>query len=127
MHSYEISWLRSQLAFLQLDLATADDLPPPESVAVAAKIGIEQARKHGYPIPPLAKTLAEEGKALTKTQFKQLQDYFEENSWQEPAELLFNEDGTERQESPSRRLVEYLCWGSAGAQAWSRSISWKKI
>lgn len=58
--------LQAQLALLQLAMVI-DGLTPPESVAVAAKIGIEQARKHGYPIPPLAETLAEEGKALTKT------------------------------------------------------------
>ncbi|HEY9830609.1 MAG TPA: hypothetical protein V6D26_08520 [Stenomitos sp.] len=124
MQSYRINILRSQLALLQLALAT-DDLTPPVSAAVAAEEGMKQARKHSYPIPPLAETLAE-GKPLTKNQFKQLQAYFEKNSWQGPAELLFNEDGTERQESPSPRLVEYLCWGSAGAEGWSRAASWKK-
>jgi len=32
---------------------------------VSAKVGIEQAKKHSYPVPPLAKILAEEGRALT--------------------------------------------------------------
>jgi hypothetical protein len=118
----QINVARSQLALLQLALSTVDDFTPPESVAVAAKVGIEQAKKHSYPVPPLAKVLAEEGKPLTKAQFKQLQEYFEENSWTGPVELIFNEEGTERLEPPSREFVEYLCWGSAGAEAWVRRI-----
>jgi hypothetical protein len=44
--------LRIAIALLKLQL-TIDDLTPPESAAVSAKVGIEQAKKHGYPVPPL--------------------------------------------------------------------------
>jgi len=44
--------LRSQLALLQLQI-TIDDLTPPESSVMPAKVGIEQVKKHRYPVPSL--------------------------------------------------------------------------
>lgn len=81
---------------------------------------MKQAKKHGYPIPPLAKVLAE-GRELSKKEFTQLQKYFEDNPWVGPPELLFNEDGSERLEPPSQDFVTYLCWGSSGAESWVRA------
>lgn len=43
--------LRSQFALLQLQI-TIDDLTPPASAAVSAKVEIKQAKKRGYPVPP---------------------------------------------------------------------------
>jgi hypothetical protein len=84
---------------------------------------MKQAKKHGYPIPPLAKTLTE-GRELTKKEFAQLWKYFEENPWVGPPELLLNEDGSERMEPPSKEFVEHLCWGGSGVDSWVRRISW---
>ncbi len=81
---------------------------------------MNQAKKHGYPIPPLAKVLTE-NRELSKSEFSQLRKYFEENPWVGPPELLFNEDGSERLEKPSQKFIDYLCWGSAGAESWVRS------
>lgn len=113
-----INILRSQLALLQLALAT-NDLTPPDSAAVSAEEGMKQAKKHGYPIPPLAKILAE-GRKLTKKEIAQLKTYFEENPWIDPPEPLYNEDGSERLEAPSKEFVNYLCHGSAGMEEWIR-------
>jgi hypothetical protein len=117
-----INLLRSQLALFQLAFAT-EDLTPPDSAAVSAEEGMKQAKKHGYPIPPLAKTLTE-GRELTKKEFAQLWKYFEENPWVGPPELLLNEDGSERMEPPSKEFVEHLCWGGSGVDSWVRRISW---
>jgi hypothetical protein len=121
---YQIHYLRSQLALLQLELALAAssdfDLEPPDSAAVSAEEGIKQAKKHGYPIPPLAKVLIE-GRKLNKSEFAELQKYFEENPWASPPELLYNEDGSERLEKPSQKFIEYLCHGSVGVEGWIRA------
>jgi hypothetical protein len=107
---------------LQLALG-ANDLRPPDSAAVSVEEGIKQAKKHGYTIPPITKALSE-GRELSKKEFAQIQKYFEENPWLEPPELLYNDDGSERIEPPSKEFVQYLCWGGAGVESWARRLSW---
>lgn len=118
-----INLLRSQLALFQLQLATTEDLTPPDSAAVSAEEGMKQAKKHGYSIPPMAKILAER-RELNKKEFAQLRKYFEDNPWLGPPELLYNEDGSEKLEKPSQNFIQNLCWGGAGTEEWVRSISW---